>query len=499
MISTETVQLMRRLYSREEFLAATNLWQQKLSDHLSRVTSGTGPVLNWRNPADAVHVAEGFLNSASRDTLPESILQRFGTLIDQILSSGQNLHHPSYIGHQVPASLPLAGLCDAVGTMTNQVMAIFEMGPWATAVEMALIRRLCAKIGWNPETSSGLLTNGGSLANLTALMTARNVAFPRCWEEGTPANAVLVAQADAHYCVTRAAGILGLGTQQVRRVELDADRRMKPDHLDRLLTDLKRNGKTVIAVSACACATPTGAFDPLDLIADVCETHQVWLHVDAAHGGAALMSRQHQHILKGINRADSVVWDAHKMMFVPALCAAVLYRSREHRFQTFHQDAPYLFDPSAPGMAEFDSGMRTIECTKGALGFGLWGLWSIFGDSLFEQLIDHTFEMTRLFHGMLAESDDFEPMHVPQCNILAFRYLPSVLTTLPEPLVSGLQREIRARIMRSGKFYIVQTQLNQMAALRVTLMNPLTRIQELHDLMTEIRRVGSEILAEKPV
>jgi L-2,4-diaminobutyrate decarboxylase len=100
---------------------------------------------------------------------------------------------------------------------------------------------------------------------------------------------------------------------------------------------------------------------------------------------------------------------------------------------------------------------------------------------------------------MLAESDDFEPMHVPQCNILAFRYLPSVLTTLPEPLVSGLQREIRARIMRSGKFYIVQTQLNQMAALRVTLMNPLTRIQELHDLMTEIRRVGSEILAEKPV
>ena len=257
--------------------------------------------------------------------------------------------------------------------VTNQPIAIYDMGPWATAAEFALVERLGERIGWRRGEFAGLATHGGSLANLTALLTARNVTLKGVWQQGVASSSappVLVVHADAHYSVARAAGVLGLGTNQVLRVGLDAQRRIDPQQLDDLLNDLRAKGHPVVAVVGCACSTPIGAFDRLDDVAEVCGRHGVWLHVDAAHGGAACLSGRHRHLVVGLERADSLVWDAHKMLFVPALCAFVFYRRAAHKFEAFQQDAPYLFDPAAPGLAEFDSGLRTLECTKRATAFG---------------------------------------------------------------------------------------------------------------------------------
>lgn len=479
-------------YSSAGFADLSEAWQQIIARHLDQMMSGNSVVLNWQDPVQAVALAESFLTSAPQHAQSASARrQRFTTLLDQMLVSGQNLHNPRYIGHQVPASVPLAGLFDAVGSMTNQPMAIYEMGPWATAVEHALVRSLCRKVGWDAEHSSGVLTHGGSLANLTALLTARNVALPDSWEDGCPENAVLIAQADAHYCVTRAAGLLGLGTKQVQKTPLDNRRRMDPIHLDQMLTECRENGKKVIAVAAAACATPIGAFDPINAVADVCEKHGVWLHVDAAHGGGVLMSQQHRHLLHGIERADSVVWDAHKMLFMPALCAAVLYRNKAHRFAAFQQDAPYLFDPSNPGMAEFDNGTSTVECTKRSTGFGLWGLWSMFGDEIFEQLVDHTFALTDHVFQQIKAASDFEACHAPECNILVFRHLPSSIqgATLEEQ--NRFQADLRRTLIRSGEFYIVQTTLDGQVCLRLTVMNPVTTKEHLDLLLVRIREIGN--------
>ena len=329
----------------------------------------------------------------------------FAQLVQTMLQRGLNLHNPRYVGHQVPAPVPLAGLFDAVGSVTNQVMAVYEMGPWATAVEQAMIRELGATIGWAPDTFAGAVTHGGSLANLTALLTARNVALGDVWERGLTGDRpqpVLVTHADAHYSVARAAGILGLGSRQIRHAGLDDLGRMDPRRLDEQLTSLRAQGRPIVAVSACSCATPTGAFDPLEEIAAVCREHGVWLHVDAAHGGAALLSERHRHLVAGLEQADSVTWDAHKMLFVPGLCAFVFYRDKRHGFEAFRQDAPYLFDPAAPGLADYDSGIRTVECSKRAATFGLWGVWSLFGRRLFTDMVDVTFGLGRTFYDKLA-------------------------------------------------------------------------------------------------
>lgn len=475
---------------------------ETLSEHLDRVEQREGPVLPWKPPQVNIPDAASYLREGDATVSGSELAERFTSLIATMLSRGNNLQHPRYIGHQVPGSVPLAALFDAVGAVTNQVMAIYEMGPWATAAERAVIDAWGTRIGLPAGEFGGLVTHGGSLANLTALLTARNATFPTSWTEGVqtlPNQVLLLAHRDVHYGITRAAGMLGIGTNQVLSVGLDERRRMDPKQLDDLLTRVQSQGQKVMAVVACACATPIGAFDPLDAIADVCERHNVWLHVDAAHGGAVAFSERHRSLIEGLARADSFVCDAHKTLFVPALCAFVFYRRKTDRYVAFSQDAPYLFDPTAPGMAEYDNGLVTVECTKRAAAFGLWGLWSLLGTQLFSDMVDVTFATARTLYDKLVAADDFEPLHCPECNIVVFRHLPAHLRHAPADRIGAFNQQIRRRLIESGEFYIVQTTLDGVPALRATVMNPLTTSDDLDALLTAIRAQGTQILADTPI
>jgi L-2,4-diaminobutyrate decarboxylase len=494
-------QRVEAAYSPELLRTAGHRAIDILADHVAKVEAAQGDVLPWRHPSENICLASELLRQPkSSEPGREGLVAHFDRLVQTMLDRGHNLHHPRYIGHQVAAPVPLAGLLDAIGSITNQAMAIYDMGPWATAAEWAMVSELGKMIGWSEGAFAGLVTHGGSLANLTALLTARNVAMADSWQRGTGSPnglPLLVVHADAHYSVARSAGILGLGTRQVVRIGLDPCRRMDPQKLDDTLADLRRQGRPIVAVSACACSTPVGAFDPLVDIAEVCRRRAVWLHVDAAHGGAACLSPRYRQLVEGLDRADSVTWDAHKMLFVPALCAFVFYRDAAHRFAAFQQDAPYLFDPAAPGLADFDSGLRSIECTKRAAVFGLWGIWSLFGPQLFSDLVDITFDLGRTFFEKLRAAPDFVPLHEPQCNIVVFRYVPDQLRDAPADVLGRFQLDLRRQIIESGKFYIVSTQIEGAGALRVTIINPLTTADHLDELIEVIRTFGQKMLRGK--
>lgn len=499
--SIEQVQSrLSALYSGDAFQIAAQRWASVLSEHFRKLAAREIPVQDWHSPATGESDARAFRDSLPADAqVAEAWLPKFGELVETMLSRGQNLHHPRYLGHQVPASLPVAALFDAIGTATNQVMAIYEMGPWATSVERSMIEQLGQEIGYPSGTFAGLVTSGGSVANLTALLTARNVALGaerNVWEHGIrdASRLALIVQADAHYCVARAAGILGIGTKQIAKVAIDEQRRMLPDSLEATIRELKQEGRTIVAVVACACATPTGAFDPLQQIAEICQRERVWFHVDAAHGGSALLSDQHRHLLTGIEQADSVVWDAHKMLFMPALCAFAFFRDKRHRFAAFEQNAPYLFDPSAPEMVEYDSGTQTLECTKRAAAYGLWGVWSLFGRTLFSDLVDVTFELTQRFHGTLEAASDFQTLHRPQCNIVAFRYLPKAIAEWSPDEQGDFQLRLRRQLLESGHAYLVPTRIDGVGTLRATLINPCTTEEDMAVVLDEVRRCGRAVL-----
>src|SRR6185503_7757985 len=206
--------------------------------------------------------------------------------------------------------------------------AVYEMGPVSAPMERHALAWMARQAGF-PGGADGVLTSGGSVGNLTALLAARQAITGRdVWDEGLAGSeplAILVPD-ETHYCVKRAAQILGLGRAGIFSIPVDDRFRLRPEALPETLATAERAGRRVFAVVASAGSTSTGAFDPLEAVADFCAEHRLWFHVDGAHGASMALSAAHRHLVRGIERADSVIWDAHKMMLLPALATAVIFR-----------------------------------------------------------------------------------------------------------------------------------------------------------------------------
>jgi L-2,4-diaminobutyrate decarboxylase len=283
----------------------------------------------------------------------------------------------------------------------------------------------------------------------------------------------------AHYSVTRAVAQLGLGTRRAITIP-SRDLKMDVAALERRLEELARDRVQVMAVVATAGSTATGTFDDLDAIGRVCETRGVWLHVDGAHGASALLSGEHRSRLRGIERASSVAWDPHKMMLLPLSAGLLLVRDERHLDAAFAQQAPYLFH-GEEGARIADQGVRSFMCSRRGDALKVWVALQRHGADGIGVLYDHLCGLTSALHDAIARRSDFESMHVPESNILCFRWIgsrPRDGSSLDE-----LNRELRERYNRSGRGWITSTLLEGRRVLRVTMMNPRTREEHVTRLL----------------
>src|SRR5919201_1299480 len=228
----------------------------------------------------------------------------FANFLDGYLERTTRIHHPGSLAHQVAVPDLPSALADFIHGSINNPMAIYEMGAAGAAIELVVLGWMLEKVGWSPDMSAGVLTHGGSLANLTALLAARGRATPWAWTEGTPPDLAVLAPPSAHYSIRRAVGILGLGENAVIPLEVDELERIRVDRLPAALERVRAAGRQPMALVAGACATGTGLYDDLNGIADFCGEHGIWLHVDGAHGASALLSSRHRGLLDGIECAD---------------------------------------------------------------------------------------------------------------------------------------------------------------------------------------------------
>ena len=407
------------------------------------------------------------------------------------LDATTRLHHPAYFAHQVAVPHYAGSLAAMVDGFTNNPMAIYEMGPAATAIEYFVVNWLLGKVGWVPMPSvpsgstpvgygAGVLTHGGSLANLTALIAARTRIAPQVWEEGVPIDLAILAPAQSHYSINRAAGILGLGKRAVYPLEVDDRGVVKPNYLASALQRVTDAGRRPMALVANACSTAVGRYDPLNLIGIFCREHDIWFHVDGAHGASALLSKQRRALLDGVELADSLIWDAHKMLCTPPLCAAVLVRNHQDLERAFHQEASYLFhEKTQPGV---DLIHHTVECTKAALGLKLFMVLGAMGEQGLADFVDQQSEKTLAAYRYLNEQPDFFTPVEPQSNILCFAYCDWNEEHL----------RVRDKMIADGRFYLSTTQLNGRWYLRLVFMNPLSGMEEVEDLVSTLRAMGSQ-------
>jgi L-2,4-diaminobutyrate decarboxylase len=408
-------------------------------------------------------------------------------LLEDMLQRSISLQDPRYLGHQNPATIPLTALCDMVDSILNNPTALYEMGPASTAIENVVIRWMAQHMGYGDQ-SGGVLTSGATLANLTALLTARQVkGGDDAWKNGT-ANQQLgvMLSSQAHYSISRAVHIMGWGDDGTIPVSVDEHFKLRVNELETLYRRATERGIRIIALIGNACSTATGVYDPLDRLAEFAEQHNLWFHVDGAHGASALLSERYRSLLNGIERADSVVWDAHKMLLMPGLVTGLIYKDHQHSYQTFSQRAGYLFR-SESQKEWYNLGQRTFECTKKAIALKAYIALSVYGEKLFSEFIEHSYGLAREFAALIKGADDFELAVEPESNIVCFRYKGPGSGDL-----DALQERIRQSIVRKGDYYFLTTQLPGGTYLRCVFMNPLTQLQHLESLLTDIRNYGNE-------
>jgi len=385
-------------------------------------------------------------------------------LIRSLMENAIQLHHPAYMGHQVCPPFPSAVIADLVISTLNQSTAVWEMSPIGTVIEQEVVRWLADRVGY-PATSLGTAVSGGSAANLTALLAAR----ARWIDSGRAGKRpVVLCSADAHYSIARAASIMGI--HDVVKVATDDQHRLDLNALEAALRE-----NQAMAIVATAGSTATGAFDDLRAIAALRDKHDTWLHVDAAHGASIVLSDRLRPLVDGLDLADSLAWDPHKMLWMPLSLGVLLVRDGKWLRRAFEADAPYLFNSERAGD---NIGEMTIQCSKRADAIKLWLTLQMFGTRPFVEAMEHVTDVTRYLYDIVAASDDFEAMHIPQFNIFCFRHRSDDETNAA----------LRERLIRSGQAWITSTLLKGQRVLRVTMINPRTERGDVDRMLAALRR-----------
>ncbi|MFM6486581.1 MAG: pyridoxal phosphate-dependent decarboxylase family protein [Dolichospermum sp.] len=492
-IDTESFITKEGVFGDQLFRESAEIVVSKLEKYLAD-SSIRGLALS--NPYDLSQTAKEIMNQGQKDrTLCNQ--EKLEAIIDLYIKTGIQVYSPGYMGRQFSGVIPLAGLIDLISSIVSQPSSFYEAGQLPNVVERIMADEFNQFIGWSPDSFAMVTTSGGTLGNLTALLAARNEKFPQIWSEGISAlgdqyRPAIAVSEDAHYGVCRAAGIMGIGENQIIRLPINQKKQICIDQVGPTLEAAEKRGLKIFCLVASAGTTSVGAFDSIDQLAQIAKEKNIWLHVDGAHGASLLVSDQLRHKLKGIEKADSFVLDAHKMMFLPGVCTLLFYKNKEKSYGAFRQNASYVFEKVPDIYTQFDSAEQNFECTKRPLIMNLWVLWALYGKEIFADKIEYLCQLTQEAYQILKHEPDFQTIHQPEVNILCFRYVPS---NVSDNLLSDFQLAIRNRIREGGKFFISKVEIDGINSLRVVFMNHRINTHHFHELLDEIRKIGLELMS----
>ncbi|MEO9748102.1 MULTISPECIES: pyridoxal-dependent aspartate 1-decarboxylase PanP [Marinobacter] len=450
-------------------------------------------------------------------------------LLDKLVANSVHTASPSFIGHMTSAlpyfMLPLSKIMIAL----NQNLVKTETSKAFTPMErqvLGMIHRLVyeqdgafyRKWMHDPRYALGAMCSGGTVANLTALWVARNNAFPAegsfrgIHQEGLfralryygcEGAAILVSRR-GHYSLRKAADVLGLGRDFLVPIDTDDDNRINTDALREKCLELHRQKIRVMAICGIAGTTETGNVDPLDAMADIAREFSAHFHVDAAWGGPTLFSRSHRHLLRGIEKADSVTFDAHKQLYVPMGAGLVVFRDPGLASAVEHH-AQYIIRKGSR-----DLGSTTLEGSRPGMSMLIQSGLRILAREGYEILIDQGIDKAATFAEMINTETDFELITKPELNILTYRYCPEKVQqalTIADSLqaerlntcLNRITKFIQKTQRERGKAFVSRTRLeparyfhHPCIVFRVVLANPLTTKEILADILKEQRELSSD-------
>jgi glutamate/tyrosine decarboxylase-like PLP-dependent enzyme len=431
------------------------------------------------------------------EPLPEE-----GRPADEVLAAVRDrvLAHP--FGNAHPRFFAfINATADPLGTVADYLASAMNSNCWggdhaAIHVEDRVMRWIAEILGL-PPTAEGLLTSGGSMANLTALAAAREAMAPGVRDDGFAGTPPLVAYASdqVHNCVDKAVDLLGIGRRQLRKISTDDRFRLRVEALHEAIVADRKAGLRPAIVVGNAGTVNTGAIDPLDELADLCAREGLWFHADGAYGAMASVSPRLRPLFKGLERAHSVAADPHKWLYMPYEAGAALVREPGRLAEAFRQPAPYLVhDPDSPVAGPVLFNERGPELSRGFKALKVWVGLKRHGRKGYAAAVEHDVALARFLADEVRRREDFELLAEPVLSIANFRFRPRG-TDLSDADLDRLNRQIVNRLVASGGFFVAPTVLKGRTSMRAAIVNFRTREDDLVALLDESARAGRELLA----
>jgi glutamate/tyrosine decarboxylase-like PLP-dependent enzyme len=383
--------------------------------------------------------------------------------MDDFLRHSVKTHHAGFMNSLWGGFNASAFAGEVLTALAQTSMYTFETAPFASMVEQAIIKRMSELVGF--ADGNGVLTTGGSNGNLLGLLCARQNFDPLSIQRGFDGrNKVVMVSEESHYSVLMAANVMGLGSSNVIKVRCDANGCLRTDSLQDEIEIAKRSNLEVICIIATSGTTVRGAFDPLREIATIAHSNDIWLHVDAAWGGSCLFSAKHANLMDGVELADSVCWDAHKMMGAPLICSAFLIKNTNilRAVCSHTSDVPYLFHNN---VEDFDLGRISLQCGRRNDALKLWLAWREIGDAGWARRCEEFIELADYFQSLIEQQPEMEMMSTRKWTNVCFR----MKSVNIDPNV--LNDKIRDEIMKRGKWMTSKAVIDGQVILRPVIAN----------------------------
>lgn len=396
--------------------------------------------------------------------------------------------HPRFFGYVGSSAAPVAVLAEGIAAALNRNVVTSRSRPRAVAVELTVLRWLREMLRLS-ESASGVLTSGGTEANLLCLAAARAARFPKVREQGAralPRAPVVYGSRELHLCHRKIVELLGMGSENLRLVAIDPSRRMDLDALRSAIAEDRAAGREPFAVIATAGTALTGAVDPVDDLAQLCAAEGLWLHVDAAYGGFAILGESAlapgtaRH-LAALGRADSVAADPHKFLFMPLEAGAAFVRDRSHLRAAFSAHGDYL----AGGEHDFfEQGLSTSRAFR---ALKLWVAIRSAGVKAFSAAIARNLRQARRLHALVESDPDLQPAAPPpELSISCFRYAPAGTAD-----VDARNVRIVRSLQAGGDAFVSDATIDGRPVIRACIVNLRTRDEDVDRFLALVLKSGA--------
>lgn len=418
--------------------------------------------------------------------------------IEYFLKDSLAVHHPQCVAHLHCPSLVVSQAAEVLINATNQSMDSWDQSPSATIIEIKLIEWLRAQVGY-PAGDAGVFTSGGTQSNLMGLMLARDALYARQGHSvqqhgitGDLRKIKVLCSENAHFSVQKNMALLGHGYQSVVQVKSDQFARMDVNDLKAKLAQAEANGEQILAIVATAGTTDAGAIDPLREIAAIAAEHNIWVHVDAAWGGALLLSEKYRHYLDGLELVDSVTLDFHKQYFQTISCGAFLLKDARH-YELMRYQAAYLnseFDEEA-GVPNLVS--KSLQTTRRFDALKLWMGLEALGQKQYAAIIDHGVSLAQDVAQFVESEPRLELVMQPQLASVLFRYRPEQLSDSAQ--IALFNQRIGDALLESGRANVGVTEHAGVTCLKLTLLNPTVTLEDIKLLLALVEKTADQLLS----